>query len=99
MAIIGLILAGIGYLGIFVCWIMVLIKMFKTQESPLMGILGIFCGLWAFIWGWMNAAKYDLKKIMMLWSAAWVLAVIGAVISVAAAPRIDMNQTAPITSP
>lgn len=99
MAIIGLILASIGYLGIIVFWIMVLIKMFKTQESPLMGILGIFCSLWAFIWGWMNAAKYDLKKIMLLWSASMALAFVGALIAGLGAPRIEMEPSSPITSP
>lgn len=67
-------LAGLASLA---CWIMVLVKMFKTQESPLMGIIGIFCGLWAFIWGWMNAGKHGLSKIMMIWTLSFVLTLVG----------------------
>jgi hypothetical protein len=31
----------------------------------LKGILGVFCGLYAFIWGWMNAGRLGLKNIML----------------------------------
>jgi len=44
----------VGILGSLACWVIVLVKMFKT-EKPLIGILGILCSLWAFIWGWMNS--------------------------------------------
>jgi hypothetical protein len=67
------ILVGVSGLVAFVCWIMVLVKMFKTQESPLMGIIGIFCSLWALIWGWMNAGKYGLTKIMVIWTVATIV--------------------------
>jgi predicted acyltransferase len=76
--ILGNILTTVAGLALFVCLIMVLIKMFKTQESPLMGILGIItCGLWAFIWGWMNAGKYNLTKIMLIWTTSYVLIGVG----------------------
>lgn len=69
---------NVGGLASFVCWIIVLVKMFKTQESPLMGILGIVtCGLWALIWGWMNAGKYALSKIMLLWTVSIVVSLVG----------------------
>ena len=55
-----------------VCWIMTLIQMFQ-KESVLLGILGIFCGIWAFIWGWMNTAKTGQKNIMIAWSIAWIV--------------------------
>lgn len=64
------ILVGVSGLAALVCWIMVLVKMFKTQESPLMGILGILCSLWAFIWGWINAGKFGLTKLMAIWTVA-----------------------------
>lgn len=61
------ILVGITGLGWLACWIMTLIKMFK-HESTGLAVLGIFCGIWAFIWGWMNAKKHDHQKIMKIWS-------------------------------
>ena len=76
MTTIGNILIGAAGLGSLVCWIMVLIKMFQN-EKPLIGILAILCNLWAFIWGWMNATKLNLKKIMLIWTGCIVLAFVG----------------------
>ncbi len=68
----------LGYLAAIVsliCWIMVLIKMFPA-EGTLKGILAIICGLYAFIWGWMNAAKFNLRNIMIAWTIAIIVQVI-----------------------
>lgn len=64
-------------IGSIICWVMVLIKLFQN-EGPLWGILGIICALYALIWGWMNADKYNLRKIVMIWTA---LAVVGIVLN------------------
>jgi hypothetical protein len=58
-----------------VCWIMVLIKMFPA-EGALKGILAIICGLYAFVWGWMNAGRFNLKNIMIIWTIAIIVSVI-----------------------
>ncbi len=58
-----------------VCWIMTLIQMFQ-KESIVLGILGILCSLWAFIWGWMNTAKTGQKNIMLIWTIAIIVTVI-----------------------
>ena len=79
MFVIGLVLLAAGSIGSLICWIMVLIKMFQN-EKPLIGILGILCGLWAFIWGWMKSSTLGLKKIKMLWSECIGLSVIGNII-------------------
>ena len=50
----GMILSYIAAAISVVCWIIVLIRMFK--ESAVKGILGLICGLYAFIWGWMNSS-------------------------------------------
>lgn len=71
MTILLSILVGICGLGMLACFIMTLIKMFK-HESTGLAVLGIFCGIWAFIWGWMNAKKHDHKQIMMIWTALFV---------------------------
>ena len=56
-----------------VCWIIVLIRMFR--ESVLKGILGLICGLYAFIWGWMNSGLL-FRNIMLIWTAAIVLGIV-----------------------
>ena len=73
---IGIILAAAGFIGMLICWIMILIKMFKN-EKPLIGILGILCSLWAFIWGWMKSSALGTKKIMLIWTACIVVYFIG----------------------
>jgi hypothetical protein len=68
-----------------VCWILVLVQMFKQSVGK--GILGLICGLYAFIWGWMNSSL-GLKNIMLLWTAAIVLGIVGGAIGgFAAMPR------------
>jgi hypothetical protein len=57
-----------------VCWIMVLIKMFPA-EGALKGVLAIICGLYAFIWGWMNASRFNLRNIMLIWTVAILVSV------------------------
>jgi hypothetical protein len=78
---IGILLLAVGGIGSIVCWIMVLIKMFQN-EKPLLGILGILCGLWTFIWGWMKSATLGTKKTMMIWSACIGLSIVGNVLYV-----------------
>ncbi|QTN33166.1 hypothetical protein HZ994_12865 [Akkermansiaceae bacterium] len=80
LIILGFALLAVAVIGAIVCWIMVLIKMFQN-EKPLIGILGILCSLWAFIWGWMKTGTLGTKKIMMIWSACIVLAIVGQVMS------------------
>jgi hypothetical protein len=80
MATIGLILAAIGGIGSLICFIMVLIKMFPA-EGALKGILGIICSLYAFIWGWMNAGRFNLQNVMYGWTGCIILAIIGNVLA------------------
>ncbi len=47
--------------------IIVVIKLFQN-EGALKGILGLICGLYTFIWGWMNANKLGIKNIMIIWT-------------------------------
>ena len=61
------ILGAVIWLGSIICFIMVLIKLFQ-EKGPLHGILGLICGLYTFIWGWMNADRLGIKNIMMIWS-------------------------------
>ncbi len=72
MATIISLLALVVGLATLVCWIMVLIKLFKA-EGPLYGILGIICSLYALVWGWMNADKQNIRQLMMIWTALVVI--------------------------
>ena len=63
----------------FICFIIVLIKQFQ-QGSVVHGIIGIItCGIWTFIWGWMNAGRLNIKNIMMIWT---LLIVVGIILNV-----------------
>jgi hypothetical protein len=58
-------------LGSLICFIIVLVKLFQ-QKGAGHGILGLICGLYTFIWGWMNATTLNIKNVMIGWSACIV---------------------------
>jgi len=71
-------MAALGMLlvvGCVVLQIIVLIKLFQT-EGALKGILGLICGLYTFIWGWMNATRLNIKNIMIIWTILIILATV-----------------------
>jgi hypothetical protein len=61
-------LSSLISLGGLVCFVIVLIKLFK-EKGVLHGILGIICGLYTFIWGWMESGRLGIKNIMLIWTA------------------------------
>ena len=65
-------------LGFLICFIIVLVKMFQNAGA-LQGILGLICGIWCFIWGWMNASKLGIKNIMLIWTVLILLNIVLAV--------------------
>lgn len=68
-------IGAVAGLASFVCFIIVLIKQFQNAGA-LHGIIGIVtCGIWTFIWGWMNAGKLNIRNIMLAWTVLWILAV------------------------
>lgn len=65
-----------------------------------MGILGIItCGLWAFIWGWINAGKYSLTKIMLIWTASYVLIGVGYGLMIKAGIEMAKEQGIDFSNP
>lgn len=66
------ILALLALIGCVICWIIVLIKIFQN-DGALKGILGVICSLFAFIWGWMNATRLNIKTIMMAWTVLLIV--------------------------
>ena len=71
------ILLGVVGIVMLVCWLMTLIKIFK--QSIGLGILGIICGLFAFIYGWIKVGEMDHKNVMVAWTIA---ALVGIVLNV-----------------
>ncbi|MBN1811533.1 MAG: hypothetical protein JXA14_06840 [Anaerolineae bacterium] len=69
------ILSAIVGIAVFVLFIMVLIKLFQNEGTG-KGILGLICGLYTFIWGWMKHKELNITKIMIAWSALIVLSMI-----------------------
>ena len=67
MAFLVLGLLGLTSLGSLICWIIVLIKLFQ-QEGAGLGILGLFCGIYTFYWGWQNADRQNIRTVMTIWS-------------------------------
>jgi hypothetical protein len=66
-------LAGLASL---LCFIIVLVKQFQTA-GPVQGIIGIVtCGIWTFIWGWMNAGKVGIRNIMLIWTVLWLVSIV-----------------------
>ncbi len=62
-----------------VCFILILIAMFKSGDT----VLGIVCivlcfigPLIALVTGWMNADKWNVRKIMPIYTAAFVVSTI-----------------------
>lgn len=63
-------------LASFACFVIVIIKMFQT-EGALQGVLGIVtCGIYALIWGWLRASRYNLRNIMIIWTICIVVGLV-----------------------
>ena len=86
------ILAQLVGLACLVPFIMVLIKLFQTKGA-LHGILGIICGIYTFIWGWMNATTLNIKNIMLLWTGLLIASIV--LNAIFAGSAISHMQTAP----
>lgn len=69
-------LGGILIVVAVICQIMVLVKLFQTEGAG-KGILGLLCGPYLLIWGFMNASRLNLMKLMLGWI---VLAIIGGIL-------------------
>jgi hypothetical protein len=75
-----LLLAACG-IGSLVCFILVLVKMFQHGQTGLgiACIVLVFCGiggLVAFVVGWMNHAKWNIKNVMLAWTALFVASLV-----------------------
>jgi hypothetical protein len=63
-------------LASFICFVIVLVKQFKNSAA-VHGIIGIItCGLWTFIWGWINSGRYDFRALMLVWTTLVIVHII-----------------------
>ena len=72
-------------LGAFVCWILVLVQIFKRQQIAL-GIVGIICSIVAFVYGWIKARDWGIMNIMLVWTACVVLMILFGALSARSPP-------------
>jgi hypothetical protein len=83
MGYLGLTLAGIAGLVSLVCFILVIIQMFQHGQTGLaiVRIILALCtgigGLIVFIYGWVKSTEWGLKNVMLIWTAAFIVAFIG----------------------
>jgi hypothetical protein len=78
----NLALHGIANLIQIVCFILVVVQMFQHNQTGLgvACLVGfVLCGvgmLFAFIYGWMKAAEWNINNVMLTWTAALVVELI-----------------------
>jgi len=97
LIILGIVVAVVT-IADFVLFIIVLVKLFK-KEGVLLGILGFFCSIYTFIWGWMKHKQLEMTKIMVWWTALTVAQIVGSLVIQMAfpdaiAPFIGEDRTA-----
>ncbi len=61
----------LAFVGL-IMFIVVVIKLFKT-EGAIKGILGIICGIYPFIWGWVKHKELKITRVMVLWTLCIVI--------------------------
>jgi hypothetical protein len=93
MQAIGMLLTAVGGITSLVCFILVLVKMFQNGKTGL-GIacivLAFCCGIGSlvgYIYGWMKSGEWNLKNVMLVWTAGIVLYVVGSVMN-----PVDFSQ-------
>jgi hypothetical protein len=87
METLGTILAAVGGIISFVCYILVLVKMFqngKTGLAIVCIVLFCVCGLGvliAFIYGWVKSGEWNIRNIMLAWTVGIVLDIAGSALN------------------
>jgi hypothetical protein len=84
LIVLGCILILIG----IICQLMVLVKLFQTEGAG-KGILGLICNIYLLIWGFMNASRLNLMKLMLGWI---IFVILGAILLVAGMMMSGMNM-------
>jgi hypothetical protein len=96
------VLAFIAGLVGLVFFVLVVVEMFKRQQNGLAIaciVLALCTGigyLIAFVYGWMKATEWNIKKIMLAWTAcvAVQLVFVVGILAVGATAAVDANRNA-----
>ena len=95
MATLGAVLLVVGGIVSLVCFILVLIKMFQRGKTGL-GIASIVlffcCGIGQFVpfvYGWMKSGEWNLRNVMLAWTAGFVLEFAGAAMNPAVFQQVQ----------
>jgi hypothetical protein len=85
MGFLGYGLEGIAAIVGIVCFAMVVIKMFQSNQTA----IGVVCivlflcfglgMLFAFVFGWIKAKEWNITNLMIVWTVAWVIGILGGV--------------------
>lgn len=84
IAVLFMLLAVVTGIGSTVCFILVLVEMFKRQQTgiAITCIVLFFCTgvgtLIAFVFGWMKSKEWNLQKIMLAWTACLAISLVSA---------------------
>ena len=87
MTLIGQLLESIAGIATLVCFILVLVNMFKHDKVGLgiACIVLVFCcgigGIVAFIYGWVKHREWGITNVMIVWTVCWILSGIGYALS------------------
>lgn len=78
----GVILA-IGILGSLICFVLVLIQMFRRDQQTLgfvcivTSLVAGFGTIVAFVFGWLKVSEWQIKKTMIVWTICQLLQMLG----------------------
>ena len=83
-----------------VCFILVLVEMFRREQTGLAIaciVLALCSGigtLIAFVYGWIKAREWSLQKVMLSWTVCFVvqLVLVGVIVAVGASVAVDANN-------
>jgi len=97
--IIGIGVVVLCFLAQLVMYIIVLIKLFK-EKGALHGILGLFVGIYTFIWGWIVHKQLKLTKIMLIWTILLILSpILGIVVAIGVPLLVSDAKITKLKSP
>lgn len=85
------IVLGIASLVNFVVALIVLVKLFQ-KEGLMKGVLGLFCMIYTFYWGWKNSKEQNLTTLMWVWTGLIVLNVVAGALSGMGGGSSDAGQ-------
>jgi len=60
----------------FILFVVLLVKQFQNS-GVVHGLIGVVtCGVWTFVWGWINSGKLDFRMLMLIWTTLIIVQVV-----------------------